>query len=239
MHSIDSTHAAGGAPAATETPGAPASDRGRPFGARMAALAGRPRFWVALTLAALLTVIALGRAVRGTAVEAPALRIPLPAFALTDHRGERFGLEQLRGRVWIADFIFTSCPTVCPKLTQRMKELQERGRPLGDALHLVSFTVDPETDTPKVLADYAAAQGLSLDNWTFLTGPLGEVESTVVSGFKIAMGKTEASPGIFSIFHGERFVLVDREGVIRGYYEASDEGLDAILRDAERLVGAR
>lgn len=239
MHSIDSTHAAGGAPAATETPGAPARGGSRASGARLATLAGRPRFWITLTLTVLLAVIALGRVVRGTAVEEPALRIPLPAFTLTDHRGERFGLEQLRGRVWIANFIFTSCPTACPKLTQRMKEIQQLGRHLGDALHLVSFTVDPETDTPKVLADYAAAQQISLDNWTFLTGPLGEVETTVVSGFKIGMGKTESSPGIFSIFHGERFVLVDREGAIRGYYEASDEGLDAILRDAELLTRAR
>lgn len=239
MHSIDSTHAGGGAPSAMGAPAAPASDPGRTFGARIAALAGRPRFWITLTLAALLAVVFIGRAVRGVAPEAPALRIPLPAFTLTDHRGERFGLEQLRGRVWIADFIFTSCPTVCPKLTQRMKEIQERGRPLGDALHLVSFTVDPENDTPKVLAEYAAAQQISLDSWTFLTGPLGEVESTVVQGFKIAMGKTEPSPGIFSIFHGERFVLVDRDGVIRGYYEADDEGIEAILRDARTLAGAR
>lgn len=195
---------------------------------------GRPLFWV--TLVALVSLVSIGRAVRDGAPEAPTLRIPLPAFEMTDQRGERFGLEKLRGKVWIADFIFTTCPTVCPKLTQRMTEIQRRGRNLGDALHLVTFTVDPENDTPEVLAVYAATHHLNQHRWTFLTGPLGDVETTVVKGFKIAMGKEEASPGIFSIFHGERLVLVDQGGVIRGYYEADDEGLTKILRDAGILA---
>ncbi|WP_437681245.1 SCO family protein [Sorangium sp. So ce131] len=189
-----------------------------------------------MALAALVALASVGGAVLGRAAEPPALRLPLPAFELTDQRGQRFGLEQLRGRVWIADFIFTTCPTVCPKLTARMKEIQREGRGLGDALHLVTFTVDPENDTPEVLAAYAAAQGLDLDRWTLLTGPLDQIESTIVKGFKIAMGKQESSPGLFSIFHGERLVLVDKEGVIRGYYEANDEGIDAILRDARALA---
>ena len=86
---------------------------------------------------------------------------------------------------------------------------------------------------------YAASQRLPLERWTFLTGPLDQIESTVLNGFKIAMGKKESSPGLFSIFHGERLVLVDQQGVIRGYYEANDDGLDAILRDARALVKAR
>ncbi|MGK4005646.1 SCO family protein [Sorangium sp. So ce1036] len=210
----------------------PSRRGGRPR-SRIEALAKRPLFWIAIV--AVVALFSIGRAVLSRPPE-PALRIPLPAFELTDHRGQRFGLEQLRGRVWIADFIFTTCPTVCPKLTQRMKEIEQRGRDLGDALHLVTITVDPETDTPEVLASYAASQGLPLDRWTLLTGPLDQIESTVIKGFKIAMGKEESSPGLFSIFHGERLVLVDREGVIRGYYEANDEGISAILRDATVLA---
>lgn len=196
----------------------------------------RPLFWVALaSLVGLVALFFVSRAAR-TSAAPPAIRIPLPAFELTDQRGQRFGLEQLRGRVWIADFIFTTCPTVCPKLTQRMKEIELRSRDLGDGLHLATFTVDPENDTPEVLAAYAASNGLPLERWTLLTGPLEQIESTVVGGFKIAMGKKESSPGIFSIFHGERLVLVDKEGAIRGYYEANDEGIAAILRDAGALV---
>ncbi|WP_437593160.1 SCO family protein [Sorangium sp. So ce1000] len=244
MVSTEPTHHVNGAlPPAEPTGHSLPSDRrdgGRP---RRGRLVRAPLFWAALlALAGLVAIVSIGfagRAVQGQAAEPPAIRIPLPAFDLTDQRGQRFGLEQLRGRVWIADFIFTTCPTVCPKLTQRMREIELRGRELGDALHLVTFTVDPENDTPAVLAAYTASQQLPLERWTFLTGPLDQIESTVLNGFKIAMGKKESSPGLFSIFHGERLVLVDQEGVIRGYYEANDAGIDAILRDAGALVKPR
>ncbi|WP_437491055.1 SCO family protein [Sorangium sp. So ce1014] len=238
---MEPTRPANGAPPTAEpTDELLPEDRGPAPAPRRGALTGRPLFWIALVaLVGLVVPFLVGRAIRGQAAEPPAIRIPLPAFELTDQRGERFGLEQLRGRVWIADFIFTTCPTVCPKLTQRMKEIDKRGRDLGDALHLVTFTVDPENDTPEVLAAYAASQKLPLERWTFLTGPLDQIESTIIKGFKIAMGKTESSPGLFSIFHGERLVLVDQEGVIRGYYEANDEGIPAILRDAGALVKQR
>jgi protein SCO1 len=235
-------HANGAPPPAEPTGHSLPSDRGDAGRARRGGLVGTPLFWAALLalagLTALLSIGFVGRAVHGQA-ETPAIRIPLPAFELTDQRGQRFGLEQLRGRVWIADFIFTTCPTVCPKLTQRMREIEDRGRDLGDALHLVTFTVDPENDTPAVLAAYTASQRLPLERWTFLTGPLDQIESTILDGFKIAMGKKESSPGLFSIFHGERLVLVDKDGVIRGYYEADDAGIDAILRDAGALVKSR
>ncbi|WP_437580326.1 SCO family protein [Sorangium sp. So ce887] len=238
---MEPTRPANGAPPTAEpTDELLPEGRGPAPAPRRGALTGRPLFWIALVaLVGLVVPFLVGRAIRGHAAEPPAIRIPLPAFELTDQRGQRFGLEQLRGRVWIADFIFTTCPTVCPKLTQRMKEIDQRGRDLGDALHLVTFTVDPENDTPEVLAAYAASQKLPLDRWTFLTGPLDQIESTIIKGFKIAMGKTESSPGLFSIFHGERLVLVDQEGVIRGYYEANNEGIPAILRDAGALVKQR
>ncbi|XYI01723.1 SCO family protein [Sorangium sp. So ce1128] len=238
MASIEPMRPANGALPAAE-PNAPPlpSDRRNAQRPRRGAFVGRPLLWIALvSLVGLVALFFVGRAVRSHAAEPPAIRIPLPAFELADHRGQRFGLEQLRGRVWIADFIFTTCPTVCPKLTERMKEIELRSRELGGALHLVTFTVDPENDTPEVLAAYAASQRLPLERWTLLTGPLDQIESTILKGFKIAMGKKESSPGIFSIFHGERLVLVDQEGVIRGYYEANDEGIPAILRDAGALV---
>ncbi|WP_437737048.1 SCO family protein [Sorangium sp. So ce1335] len=241
MASMEPTRQANGAPPLAEL-AQPISQPLPPQGGhaerpRRGAFAGRPLFWIALTsLVGLVALFLVSRAIRPGAAEPPAIRIPLPAFELTDQRGQRFGLEQLRGRVWIADFIFTTCPTVCPKLTQRMKEIEVRSRDLGGALHLATFTVDPENDTPEVLAAYAASNQLPLERWTLLTGPLDQIESTIVRGFKIAMGKKESSPGIFSIFHGERLVLVDKEGAIRGYYEANDEGISAILRDAGALV---
>jgi protein SCO1/2 len=210
-------------------------------GRLVARAVARPAFWiVALGLA---FVVPLGRAIAlgRNAPHGPALSMPLPAFVLTNERGEPYGSADLKGRVWVADFVFTSCPTACPKLTATMAKIQHRGRNLGDAFHLVTFTVDPDNDTPERLAAYALRYHASPARWSFLTGKLGDLETTVVKGFKIAMGKEESSPGsnIFSIFHGERLVLVDQAGNIRGYYEATDEGVDALMHDVGLVVNGR
>jgi protein SCO1/2 len=193
-----------------------------------------PRFW--LIFLAILVIGPIGRTLAREAPKPPAMKLALPDFELVNDRGERFGSAELRGRVYVADFVFTSCPTVCPKLTQRMSKIQHRSRNLGSAFQLVTFTVDPENDTPERLSVYARSVHANPARWNFLTGPLGEVEKTVVKGFKLAMGKEEVGEGIFSIFHGERFVLVDQNGNIRGYYEATDEGVNALLRDAGLLA---
>jgi protein SCO1/2 len=207
--------------------------------ARVARLVGSGWFWgIAIGLVFLLPI---GRALGQHVPAQPALRMELPAFTLTDQRGQPFGSADLKGRVWVADFVFTSCPTVCPKLTKRMQELQHRSRNLGDAFHLVTFTVDPDNDTPERLATYAASYHADAHRWTFLTGKLGDVETTVVKGFKLAMGKDEIpeGSGLFSIFHGEKLVLVDDQGLIRGYYDADDAGLDQLLHDAGVIVNVR
>ncbi|MFT3771919.1 MAG: DUF420 domain-containing protein [Minicystis sp.] len=169
------------------------------------------------------------------------LRMPLPAFTLTDEQKKPFGLAEMKGHVWVADFMFTSCPSVCPKLTRRMADLQARTQPLGDAVHLVSFTVDPENDTPDKLAAYGKQYGADPSRWRFVTGPLSDIEGAVMNGFKIAMGKTESAPGsgLMTIFHGEKLVLVDRDGNIRAYYDADDEGMKDLLRATEALAKSR
>jgi protein SCO1/2 len=185
---------------------------------------------------ALVATLTVGRAILARpAPTPPPLSVPLPAWALQNERGERFGSADLAGKVYVADFVFTSCPTVCPKLTQRMRELDRRTRRLGDRFHLITFTIDPENDTPERLAAYALLHQADPARWTFVTGPLDRIESTVVKGFGIAMGK-EASGGIMSIFHGEHLVLVDQKGTIRGYYEADDEGVAKLAAHAELLL---
>ena len=196
---------------------------------RVARLVTKPWFWVAFVLLGF--IVPIGRALGRPQPEVPKLRIALPAFSLIDQRGEPYGLTDLRGKIWVADFVFTSCPTVCPKLTRKMRDIQHRAHNLGDVFHLVTFSVDPVNDTPPVLAAYANEFHADTRRWTFLTGPLDMVEPTVIKGFKIAMGKEDVGQGMFSIFHGEKLVLVDRDGFIRGYYDADDEGTDALLRD--------
>jgi protein SCO1/2 len=222
-----------------EAPAAPTLEQ------RINDIVGRPLFW--LVIVGLMATVPVIRALRHPVPPPPSLHLPLPAFSLTDQRGKSYGSEQLRGRVWVADFVFTSCPTVCPKLTAKMALIQHRARHLGDAFHLVTFTVDPENDTPARLASYATSYHADPSRWSFLTGALGDIETTVVKGFKIAMGKEplgadgDAGPptGLFSIFHGEKLVLVDAEGSIRGYYDADDAGIDDLLRDTDVIVNTR
>lgn len=210
---------------------------------RISTLVAKPVFWVLFV--GLIALFPFVRALRHPVPPPPSLKLPLAAFSLTDQKGRPYGLDDLKGRVWVADFVFTSCPTVCPKLTEQMAKIQRRSRHLGQAFHLVTITVDPENDTPEVLAKYAATYHADYSRWSFLTGKLGDVEATIVKGFKIAMGKEalDGGPsdgkGLFTIFHGEKLVLVDAEGNIRGYYDADDAGIDEMLRVTEILVNLR
>jgi protein SCO1/2 len=169
----------------------------------------------------------------------------VPGFALTERSGRTVGLEALRGKVWVADFVFTSCADACPRLTRQMRALQDRLDPHG-RIGLLSISVDPERDTPEKLRHYGATYGAREDLWRFLTGSPTEVERTVVKGFKIAMAKVPAKPEAaqsedelraeaIDILHGDRLVLVDSRAHIRGYYVADAAGLAAILRDARTL----
>jgi protein SCO1/2 len=155
-----------------------------------------------------------------------------PSVALTDQEGNPFSSDRLRGKVWVADFIFTHCPGACPKMTMRMAALQ-RAVPDPD-VHFVSFSVDPERDTPAVLKQYA--QGFDADpkRWHFLTGRKDDV-------FQAARGmKLTAEPaGVLGpeIAHAEKFLLVDGQGRVRGAYDSKDEDdMKRLAADAASLA---
>ena len=140
----------------------------------------------------------------------------IPKFNLTNQDAQPFGSEQLAGKIWIADFIFTTCRGPCPIISTRMGELQ---KPLEKSdVHLVSFSVDPETDTPPVLREYAGKLRKEPLRWDFLTGAKDTIASLSRDAFKLAIADGE-QPGDGPI-HSTRFVLVDRRGAIRGYYDA-------------------
>jgi protein SCO1/2 len=169
--------------------------------------------------------------------ELPSLGV-VPAFVLTDQDGKRLGSAELRGKVWIAAFMFTRCPTICPRITRRMRELQLEALDRKLGLTLVSFSVDPENDTPEVLRAYTAAQGLDTANWRFLTGDSAVIRTTAERGFKIGVeGTPRAGSEHFGITHGTHLVLLDTRRTIRGYYQSSDgERVSALLADAARLA---
>jgi protein SCO1/2 len=199
-------------------------------------LVARPFFWLAL-----LAIPAAWPLIWSLKTPVPA-KLPvlgsLPSFRLTDQAGHPFGSQELEGRAWVASFIFTRCATICPNITAKMTRIQDRTRNLGSAFHLVSFSVDPEYDTPERLADYARAHRASPRLWSFLTGPEAEVKEAVVSGLKIAVGREKSDDGRFEgIFHGSHLVLVDQRGRIRGYYDSDESGVvDQVVRDAGLLA---
>ena len=204
---------------------------------RLKTLVGNPLVWGALL--ALLFGLPLVRSLTRRLGTAPVVLGTLPAFTLTDQRGQPFGTRELAGKVWVANFIFTSCEGVCPLLSERMAEVGRRGRKLGPDFHLVSISVDPERDTPDKLAAYGARFGANPASWSFLTGPIPALEATVVDGFKVGMGRepdADGGLGAWQIFHGENLVLVDRRLRIRGYFPATPEGLDSLMTAVQRVV---
>ncbi len=188
-------------------------------------------------------VVALGLALAARAVR-PQPPLPVfgrvPAFTLVDARGMPYTAAALLGHATVADFIFTRCPSSCPRLARRMAEVQARLAKDGSGVRLASFSVDPDNDTPPVLADYGAKAGADPARWSFVTGPADEVIKTVVQGFKVSAAKIQKNAGDYDVTHGDWFVLVDPAGQIRGYY-ASDDGSDVsqLVADAERLERKR
>jgi protein SCO1/2 len=159
----------------------------------------------------------------------------LPAFELVDPHGKPFGSADLRGQVYVASFFFTRCPSVCPLLMTRMKQLQDRFR-AGDirGIHVVSITVDPANDTPEVLRDAEPRYGVDEARWTLLTGPPDRVRALCVDGFHVP-GFEQAYRGEGDIPHTTKVVLVDREGRIRGYYDTDESGLDEVYWRAQHV----
>jgi protein SCO1/2 len=160
----------------------------------------------------------------------------VPAFHLLDQRGAPFADSSMLGHVEVVDFVFTHCKSSCPRLTARMTELQARLAHDASDARLVSFSVDPENDTPPVLAEYAAKTGADPARWTFVTGPVDDDIGTVVRGFKVSAAKVATGAADYDVVHGDWFVLLDRSGQIRGYYP-TEEAADfaRLVGDVERL----
>ena len=147
----------------------------------------------------------------------------VPAFELVAQDAQPFHSGVLTGKIWVADFIYTTCPGPCPRMTSQMHEVQDAIAKMPD-VKLVSFTVDPARDTPPVLAEYAKVHGASSEHWYFLTGPETTLEKLDRDVFKL--GSLNAA-----MEHSTRFVLVDRQSRIRGYYDTSEARAIARLID--------
>jgi protein SCO1/2 len=153
----------------------------------------------------------------------------VPHFVLTAENGAPFDSRTLAGKVWVADFMFTSCLGPCPRMASRMHWVQKQIADVAD-VRLVSFTIDPEHDTPPVLAQYAQRFRAEPGRWRFLTGPAATLQDLNRNAFKL--GDLDGS-----MMHSTRFVLVDRRGRIRGYYRTEDgESLEPLVAGIRRLA---
>jgi len=153
----------------------------------------------------------------------------IPSFDLIDQNGESFTLENVKGNVWLADFIFTTCAGPCPIMTERMSTVQHDLIDI-DKLKFVSFTVNPDYDTPEVLKKYAKRYDADISTWSFVTGKYEQIQELIANGFK--MGDEEEI-----VFHSTRFALVDHEGNLRGYYSGTEPmDHENLTRDINSLI---
>jgi cytochrome oxidase Cu insertion factor (SCO1/SenC/PrrC family) len=204
-----------------------------------------------LLVAAVLAVLALRLLPSSEANELP-VYWDLPSFSLTDQLGRPVTSEGLQGKVVLANFIFTNCTAFCPTvLSPRMKELHQRLRSeglSGQDVILLSFSVDPEQDTPEILQVYAEKYGADPEVWYFLTGSVEEMQRVVTMGLKLGVQKIEqpiehthpdGSVHVhkYDVTHTNRFILVDQEGRVRALYDGVyDWKLDKVLNGVRQLV---
>jgi protein SCO1/2 len=187
---------------------------------------------------AILAIALLRLAFDGRAVELPVLAT-VPAFEFIDQNGDEFGSENLAGRVWVATFIYSTCPGPCPRVMQKVRELDAK-LTNDSRLSLVSFSVDPEVDTPEVLAEFGQGHGVDAGRWKLLTGPSDEIFDLVRKGFLLGVSRTDddAPPSADGpVVHSVRLVLVDGAMNVRGYYDTTDpEAMQRAGRDIKWLL---
>ena len=177
----------------------------------------------------------------GMTLRAPPPVASLGEWKLVDQDGHEVGSDSLRGQVWIASVFFSRCPSVCPKqqkdFASILPHLDDLRAPDKKPVRLVSFSVDPEFDTPEVLRAWATKHGADLARWSLVTGAESDVKKLLVDRMFLEVGQKTPVPGtdLFDIAHASRFVLVDGNGDVRGYWPTDDLGRGNLI-NAARLI---
>lgn len=143
--------------------------------------------------------------------------------------------EDLKGKIWITDFFFSHCPTICPPMTSQMKRLNANLEDLEDHIQFLSFSIDPNRDNPTRLREYMTEHGINSKNWMFLTGDEAATHELGVNYFFVAATDDADEPGGFA--HGDIFTLVDTAGRVRGIYHGTETmAVDSLERDVRKLL---
>jgi protein SCO1/2 len=143
--------------------------------------------------------------------------------------------EDMKGKVWVSDFFFTSCPTICPTMTTQMKRLNTELSDLSDEVQFMSFSINPKMDNPSRLKAYIKKHEITAKNWQFFTGDEEKTHKLGIENFQIFAGKDAESAGGYA--HSPAFTLVDRNGYIRGVYVGVEpEDVDRMAKDIRLLL---
>lgn len=158
---------------------------------------------------------------------------PVQEFRFMNQDEQPVTLSDLKGKVWIADLVFTYCETICPSMTSNMAELQKRLKSEGVEAELISFSIDPERDDPAALKSYLEKFDADFTNWNALTGyEFDEIKSFVLRSFKTTIGKDGASD---QVIHDSNFVVVDQTGKVVAKYDGMNPPYDKIIENIKEL----
>lgn len=158
----------------------------------------------------------------------------IPDFALTNQDGEIFTQKDVEGKIYVADFFFTTCPSICPIMKSQMLRVHEKFKG-NDKVHIVSHSIDPVHDTVEVLRDYADRLDIDTRYWTFLTGDMDSIFNIAQGGYMVSAKVDPEAPG--GLLHSGAFILIDKERRIRGYYDGTlEEDVDLLMKDMDILL---
>jgi protein SCO1/2 len=159
----------------------------------------------------------------------------LPEFKFSDQNGKDFGSQELKSKPYFAYFFFTSCPTICPRMTQSASRIQQSLEKYKNDFNIVAFSIDPDRDTYEKLREYAGRYQADLVNWHFLRGEENKINDLAIKGFYVGISKDILEPGGY--MHSEKMILVDKNGHLRGYYTGSDSvETKQLIGDMQKLI---
>lgn len=157
----------------------------------------------------------------------------IPDFAFTNQDGATITARNFDGKIYVTDFFFTTCPTICPKMKTQMKRVYDRYKGNPDVM-ILSHTIDPRNDTPAVLKEFAQGLGVTGNQWQFVTGDKEKLFAHGKNYMVVAQEDKEAPGGLL---HSGHFVLVDKEKHVRGMYDGTtEEGVDKLMNDMDKLL---
>ncbi|QNL21642.1 SCO family protein [Hyphobacterium sp. CCMP332] len=158
----------------------------------------------------------------------------IPDFEFINQDGNSFTPEDLKGKIYVADFFFTTCPSICPIMKTQMLRIHEKYKG-NDEIHIVSHSIDPTHDTVEVLRDYADRLEINTNYWTFLTGDMDSIFNVAQKGYLVSAKPDSLAPG--GLLHSGAFILVDKEKRIRGYYDGTiEKDVDQLMKDMDILL---